>query len=344
MLDGIEWICSDQVIDNHHLYFGSNGALYRVDMDTWRTAYIPNIKNIEWLKKRGVGHIVLLNKLLILINWSPMSIAGYDIEKNIITELYEEQNSTANIFKIEKWNDRIFIFRREKDEMIILSKNGLCEVRPFLAGIDKTNMHSCRKGGDVFFFPISGKQYYKYNIENNKLTEGTLLFELSECQDVAFFEGAIYFLEKKYIKIWDEKSNIKNIEIQYNKNESIEGIIIPLKDKMFVLPRHIKDIFTINYNGEINKYTEYPVDFHITQSDDWLKIGTQYISYEQEDGIYYFPRRSTNYMLTIDSNSQHIKWIELLEPSEEEKVLHLIETEKIIYEKENYLPLFIKTI
>jgi len=338
MLDGEKWICNDHVIIDNSLIFYANGAFWKTDLSTRQTMYSSKIKNIEQIQKRGVGYLVLLNKTLFIISWSPMIVAYYDIELNVITDIYEDEKATASFISLEKWNNHLYLFRRNADEVIILCESGDYKRISFLPNVDKKNMRGCKLDDEMFFFTSFGSSYYKYDFKENVMSMEKMPFSLDNMQDATVYNQKIYILCEKNIIIWDGNEKIDYIDLKKdNSCDLIRGMMIPLKDKLYVLPRTEDNIICIKYDGTVYKYGDYPEDYHYTQSDAWLKIGSKYYSYEKKDGVYYFPRKSTNYMLTIDENRQDIIWVSVQEPSDREEIKRKISENKKSFEERGYL-------
>ncbi len=342
MLDGEKWICSSHAINNNKLVFYANGVWCEVDLDNFETSYVCDVKNIEYVQKRGASCLVSINNALFIISWSPLSIARYDFELSEIKQVYDRENGVASFINIEQWNNHIYLFRRTVDEIIVLEESGAYNTYPFLPNVDKQNMRGCMFNDEMYFFSQAGRTYYKYDFKNNTIMSKELPFSIENLQDVKYYEQQIYILGDKYLKIWDGGEKIRHIDLVNEKLDvSIRGMMIPLKDKVYVLPRTEDDIFSIGYDGAVSKYIDYPKDFHYTQSDEWLKIGSKYFSYVRKGGIYYFPRRATNYMLTIDIAEQVIRWVQISEPCGAEEMKLKLSENRILDEEIGYLKSYI---
>ena len=345
MLDGKKWIYADHTVLNKHLIFFANNEGYKINLDSLETSYICKIKIIEYVKKRGVSRLIKLNDVIFIVSWNPLAIACYDIKTNEIKQIYTTENGVASFISVATWDNHIYLFRKNVDEMIVLNECGMYSVYPFLKGIDKRNMHGCTVGDKTFFFASGSQIYYKYVLNSGKTSKKNLSFSLEKLQDVAYFNQKFYFLGDNYIKIWDGKENVIKIDFLYkNQKGPIRGMIIPLKDKMFVLPRKENDIFSIGYDGIVSKYVDYPKGYHYTPDEDWLEIGSKYTTYVNEEGIYYFPRRATNYMLAIDTQKQELMWLKVMEPSVEYEIKNEINRYGKLIEKNKYLTNYINYI
>ena len=345
VLDGKEWICSDHVVIGNDLYFVAGIDLIKVNMMSWEAHYITDVKNRDWIKEHGVGFIIAIDKTIFLISWSSLSIAMYDVDTHIIQPIYEEKDDTTNIFNIEVWNKYIYLFLRKKDEIIVIDKEGIITKYPFVLKEDKMVMSSCRVKDEIWFVPKEGKKYYRFSLEKKSFLTDELPFELKKCIDISIYNDQVFILDGNNIKVWNEEDVYNNVKIKDMViDEIMFGMLIPLKNKIYILPKMGDDILEVSYDGLLRKYQEYPEGYAYTQPNSWLDIGAKYFSYESKDGIYYFPRRATNYMLSIDSQTENINWIAIKEPGNKESMIYKLESQGIVKERHGYLSVFLDGI
>lgn len=345
MIDGFEWICSDHAIVDNNLYIITSEKVVKVDMATWEAHYIFDVENMEWVARHGVGYLVSIDEIIFMISWSSFCVAKFDTSRNIIEPLIEESGDNTRIFNIEILGDCIYIFHRKRDEVVVISKNGLICKYPFKLGENKFFMSSCRVNDQVWFIPADGKKYYIYILEKNKMIEAELPFQMEDCLVVGKYGSFLSLLDKNRIITWDGSDFIKTNKLDLDFERGKYAFLVPMKNKTFVMPGNGDDIYQITNQGVLLKYQDYPDDYCYTQPPNWLSVGTKYFHFVEKDGIYYFPSRATNYMLTIDSKTEVINWLSIKAPSiREEIVYELFDRKKIIYEKANSLKAFIEVL
>lgn len=345
MLDGTDWISYDHVIFRENLYFVSFGNLIRVDCETWKMHCVTNISNAAWLRDHTVAHMVASDLFIFLISFRPMCIARYDIEENKIVQIFENDAIKNIQNNMAKWNGKIYIFPRQTDVVIEITDMGQIELYPFPLSEDRTYMYNCQIDDEVWFIPQNGSRYYRYNISGRNISISKLPFELEMCMDVCVKQNSVFFLQREYIINWQNQKYVKYINIKSNDKDEIEGLLIPLENAFYILPKRANDIYLISSDGKTEKYKDYPKDYHYTQSEDWLKVGSKYFAFEKRNGIYYFPRRATNYMLSIDSCCQKIVWIAIEELEIDDEVRACLQKNSgIITEKAGYLSNFIRIL
>lgn len=344
MIDGVKWINADHVIIGNDIFLATNQFLAKTEIGKWDTHYILNIQNIEWLRQYGVGYMVAIKDIIYLISWKSFSIAKYDIGKNAIEMIFNEEGTTS-IFYPEKWKDYLFVFRRLKPEVLIIDNTGHLRIKQLEIDDNLQNMKICRLEDKVLFLPLQGKSCYQFDFADWKIHSVDLPFSLEHCISAREYNEKVYLLDNQRIIIWDQKTGFKEMDIRECEiNSSLYYMIVPLESHIFLLPNRGVQILIIQQDGMTHFYDGYPKDYTYTPSEEWLKIGTKYLCYEKKEGVYYFPRRSTNYMLTLDSRSETIKWISVQEPSVQETMNYELSDHGITKERNTSFKKYLECI
>lgn len=340
MLDGARWTCSDHTIVNEDLFFVCGSDLIRTNLNTYETRYVNdnNLKNA--FSENFADYITAVDKTLYTISWKNTCILRINLKDNSIKKIYEDND--ARIQNLEPLDNSFFVFFRNRGYYLkIIGDNYEKHISP----LDNNVLYkSVRVNDEVWFVEKNGNKYFKCSLKTNDFIEEKIPVVLNKCVDIKHYNGRIYFLCENEMIIKDETENIKFISLDKKIDSSLYGMIIPLKNKVFVLPGLGDDILEIDYTGKVTTYNDYPEGYHYTQPDSWLKIGTKYYTYEMKDNIHYFPRRATNYMLTIDGDRECINWVAIKEPELDEQYKHDVIAETIINEKNGYLNKFIEQI
>lgn len=308
--DGITWNFNDALIIDDKMFFLALRKMYYVDLNSNKTFCVRNVKNYQWLESNWVAYIEAIQQTLFFFARENARIAKFNIESGNIEQIYEDVGKELSIYEFINNKDELWIFLKNDNKALIIKQNGTIEQLTYSARLDNNCVVSTKTKKSVYFFDKSNGNFWEFNVKTRRWLTGSTNMELSDCIAVNCYKDKFFFLLKEKIIVWDCKSGVKELALSGCEFKFPEfGCIYPMENKIIILPKCGQDIYEIDINGNIQLYDQYPSDYKYTRNSEWLKCGMKNYECSKKEGLLYFARRATNYIMAIDTIKEEIVWI-----------------------------------
>lgn len=316
------------VIENNIYFYPTNEiSLMKLDLNTKKVSYISKLTSF----KKNIGSIDTMisnDKIIFMTEISGELAICYNITGSS-NKYYNVSCGKAkfhNFAALGYYNNKLYVFPRLENAVIEIDlySNTNNKHRNLYNDVNFKNHKSAffswgmQQGADMWLIAESGGILVKYMLNTNNYELYHLPNLKENCINLYVSNDIIYILSNSGI-IYSWHINDSDVKLVVDLKAKFDeyGRIIVTKNKIFILPKFGENILIYNISDKsISIYNSYPHNFKYISPSNW----TKYSNYCENELFCYFAVQSTNFMLSIDKINESIEWIEIVLPTDNEKM------------------------
>lgn len=322
------------VINNKiYLFTEKENIFMTIDMKNWEMKYLDRFTGYNLYCGRTDKLLIVNNKLY------KLALDGKYIEEFFLkSEEYQRielgyyDKPWDNFVAFESEGQFLFVFLKWKNQVIKINVNNhkiekielrITEKDEYINTKFTKYSFAYRHESEVWLFEIENNRIDIYDMKKNEIKFFIFQNKIGESLSISN-EGEKFYLltSKNQVYIWNYKKNSLALlwggEEYYGKKYYF-GEILCIQQKIILLPTHGEDIVVFDCkNRKAEVVNEYPEGFHYFD----IRWG-KYINCFQDEKYYYYPMRTSEYLLAINKSNGQIFWRELKTPSKKEKAIYL---------------------
>ena len=333
---------SDHVCMNNSIYYVMNEHMVQMNMETLESKYITGIEGDEWLSNNPVGNMYGLKDAIMLFGWRTGNIAVWDFLENRIEQIFHGEDFGIILSGLSH-SDQLFVYCLHNSEIMCIGKKGIIDSYklPFVCERFLRTLND----GKMWFTSGDNHVLFQFDVEKRSFEQLDVPFDTCDYLTGTVFNDEFIMLYYDKLLRWKREGNIAEVVLN-EKNDLCEndGLMIPLKDRIIILPRFSDVILEVTEDGQISIYNDYPSDFRYVLSDYWLKQCDKYTGITQWGGRILFANKTTDYMLEVNLKSGMLDWIGASNPSAKEEIRVAALRNGVVEEKNVKLEDFITSI
>lgn len=321
------------VIDNDIYFFTEQeNNLMKVDMKNWKIKYSNKFIDYELYFNRP-DILREFNNTLYKLSLDGKYLEVLSLKNNSYRKIAigKYDKPWGNFVDFEVKAPFLFIFLRWENQIIKINIDTYkMEKLKFYEDNDKSKKfinysRAYRWKDTIWLFKANSNQIDIYDMNSNKMDFCVLPHKIEECVAVCKNELDLYILTiNNQIYIWNPDKNYLEMFWDggkyYGKAYYFEEILF-VQEKVFLMPSLGEDIVFIDCRDKCAiKWKDYPDDF------EYLDIKwSKYFNHFENKSCYYYPMRSSNYLMEINKVSGKISWRKLVTPSRKERAVYICE-------------------